>query len=140
MNNERLPNPKDGKTKNLFRFLEWQVYKDAREFRKKVKQEIKVHFPPEEKYRLAGQIERALSSICLNIAEGSNKLSDIELSRYLNNASGSLEEVVSGLDLARNDGYISNDIFNALVKDAENIGRQLIAFGKSARNNGKTKQ
>jgi four helix bundle protein len=120
--------------KGLFRFLDWSVYKDAKKFRQKVKKIIKEEFPKEEKYKLSDQIERALNSVCLNIAEGSNKLSDIELSHYLNNASTSLEEVVSGLDLAKDDGYITEEEFQIFYHEAESIGKQLVAFGKIIRN------
>ncbi len=118
----------------IFRFLNWPVYKEARKFRQEVKGFIRKKFPKEEKFKLIDQIERALNSVCLNIAEGSNKLSDIELSRYLNTSSASLEEVISGLDLARDDGYITDEEFNIFCDKAKNTGKQLIAFGKKVRN------
>ncbi|MFA5386258.1 MAG: four helix bundle protein [Candidatus Paceibacterota bacterium] len=120
--------------KAIFRFLEWQVYKDAKSFRQKVKSLINKKFPKEERYKLIDQIERAANSVCLNIAEGSNKLSDIELSHYLNIASTSIEEVISGLDLAKDDGYITEKEFEDFCQMAEEVSKQLVAFGKFARN------
>ncbi len=55
-----------------FRFREWDIYNDARKFRKKINELLK-KFPKEEKYALTDQTKRALSSIILNIAEGSNE-------------------------------------------------------------------
>jgi four helix bundle protein len=78
----------------------------------------------------------AADSICLNIAEGSNKLSDIELSKYLNMSETSLEEVVGCLDLISDDGRITKEVFEEYLKEAEVVGSQLIAFGKKARSEG----
>jgi four helix bundle protein len=72
----------------------------------------------------------------LNIAEGANKLSDIDFSRYLNNSETSLEQVVCCLDLILEDGHISKEEFEGYLKEAEDLGAQLIAFGKKVRNEG----
>jgi four helix bundle protein len=72
----------------------------------------------------------------LNIAEGSNKLSDIDFSRYLNNSETSLEEVVCCLDLILEDGHITKDEFEGYLKEAEELGAQLVAFGKKVRKDG----
>jgi four helix bundle protein len=119
----------------LFRFRQWPVYKAAKSFREKIRKLAK-RLPENEKYLLRDQISRASDSICLNIAEGSNKLSDIEFSRYLNNSETSLEEVVCCLDLILEDGHISKDEFEGYLKEAEELGAQLIAFGKKVRKDG----
>ncbi|MBT9168804.1 MAG: hypothetical protein DDT19_02152 [Syntrophomonadaceae bacterium] len=54
-----------------FRFREWDIYKDARKFRIEINNLLK-NYPKEEKYTLIDQTKRALNSIILNIAEGSN--------------------------------------------------------------------
>jgi four helix bundle protein len=81
-------------------------------------------------------MSRAADSLCLNIAEGSNKLSDLDFSKYLNTSETSLEEVVCCLDLVLDDGHISKDEFEAYLEDAEQLGAQLIAFGKKVRKEG----
>jgi four helix bundle protein len=121
--------------KALFRFREWPVYKAARAFRKKIR-ELAKKLPGSERYLLRDQISRAADSICLNIAEGSNKLSDVEFSKYLNTSETSLEEAVCCLDLILEDGHISKEEFEAYLKEAEDLGAQLIAFGKKVRNEG----
>ncbi len=85
---------------------------------------------------MRGQISRAADSICLNIAEGSNRLSDVEFSKYLNTSETSLEEVVCCLDLFLEDGHISKDEFEGYLKEAEELGARLIAFGKKVRKDG----
>jgi len=121
--------------KNLFRFREWPVYKDAKSFRKKIRK-LANRLPENERYLLWDQISRSADSICLNIAEGSNKLSDIDFSRYLNNSETSLEEVVCCMDLILEDGHITEDEFAEYLKEAEGLGAQLIAFGKKVRSEG----
>ena len=119
----------------LFRFRKWPVYIAAKLFRKKIRQLAK-DLPVSERYLLRDQMSRAADSICLNIAEGSNKLSDIEFSKYLNTSETSLEEVVCCLDLILDDGHITDLEFEGYLKEAEVLGAQLISFGKKVRNEG----
>ncbi len=119
----------------LFRFRQWPGYQAAKSFKKKVR-ELAKGLPDTERFLLRDQASRAADSICLNIAEGSNKLSDVEFSKYLNNAEASLEEVVSCLDLLLDDGRIQRDDFEAYIREAEALGAQLIAFGKKLRHEG----
>jgi four helix bundle protein len=132
MNNEERTINRKG---SLFRFREWPVYKDAKAFRKKIRK-LANSLPENERYLLRDQISRSVDSICLNIAEGSNKLSDIDFSRYLNNSETSLEEVVCCLDLILEDELITKDQFVEYLKEAEMLGAQLIAFGKKVRSEG----
>jgi len=132
MNNEQRT---VNKRKALFRFREWPVYQAAKSFRKKMR-ELAKKLPESERYLLRDQISRAADSICLNIAEGSNKLSDIEFSKFLNMSETSLEEVVCCLDLILEDGLITKDDFENYLKEAGALGAQLIAFGKKVRKEG----
>jgi four helix bundle protein len=120
---------------SLFRFRRWPVYMAAKSFRKKMRKVAK-DLPESERFLLRDQLSRAADSTCLNIAEGSNKLSDIEFSKYLNNSETSLEEVVCCLDLILDDGHISEVEFKGYFKEAEELGAQLIAFGKKVRKEG----
>ncbi len=121
--------------KALFRFRDWPVYQAAKSFRKKIRA-LARKLPETEKYLLRDQMSRAADSICLNIAEGSNRLSDVEFSKYLNISETSLEEVVCCLDLILEDGHILKDEFEGCLKEAEELGAQLIAFGKKVRKDG----
>ncbi len=120
---------------HLFRFRRWPVYKAAKSFRKKIR-ELAKRLPESERYLFRDQMSRAADSICLNIAEGSNKLSDIEFSKYLNISETSLEEVVCCLDLAFDDGYITQLEFEGYLTEAKELGAQLVAFGKKVRKEG----
>jgi hypothetical protein len=71
MDNEQK---KTNRKESLFRFRKWPVYEAAKSFRKKIRK-LGKKLPDDERYLLGNQISRAADSICLNIAEGSNKLS-----------------------------------------------------------------
>src|SRR5215510_10176413 len=57
--------------------------------------------PQEEKYNLASQLRRAVSSVPLNIAEGCGTASNPEFARFLSYAYRSLKEVVTALELCK---------------------------------------
>ena len=66
-------------------------------------------FPATEQYALCQQIRRAVSSISLNIAEGSGRFSAKEKVRFIEIAFGSLRETYSQLHLAQRLGYLSEE-------------------------------
>ena len=59
---------------------------------------------------LADQIQRALNSILLNIAEGSADNSDTEFARFLSILIRSVYETVAGFDIAAQCGYIEEKL------------------------------
>ncbi len=125
--------------KKIFRFRDFPVYKEAREFRKELKQ-LSKKFPKEEQFVLTTQLWRALDSILLNIAEGSDRYSDTDFGHFLNNSLTSLDEVISCLDLAFDDGYIGQNEVNYFVSWAEKLASQLMAFSAVVRQAGKNKK
>jgi len=110
-----------------FRFREWDIYRDTRKFRIEINEILKT-YPKEEKYSLVDQTKRALNSIVLNIAEGSNKNTDKDTRVYINRAQGSLDEVVACLDCALDDRYITNEQHEIALKQASSIAKRLKAF------------
>ena len=61
---------------------------------------------------LTSQIKRAADSVVLNIAEGSTLQSNAEFKRFLIIANRSALEVISCLYLAKQRGFINENIFN----------------------------
>lgn len=111
-----------------FRFRKFPVYIAALRFRKSLKAFSKIKLPKEEQFCLTSQLWRSLDSVVLNIAEGSDRSTDIGFANFLNISHASLNEVVACLDLAFDDGYIAkNDVHYYLV-EANNIADQLTAF------------
>lgn len=119
----------------IFRFRNFPVYQVARELRKELKQLSKEKFPKEENFILKSQLWRALDSIILNIAEGSDRHSDKDFSHFLNTALGSVNEVVGCLDCALDDKYITESEHRKFLEKSENIVRQLKAFLAKVRKN-----
>jgi len=116
----------------LFRFRDFRVYKDAREFRIYI-YKISEKFPKSERFALVDQVRRAVNSIMLNIAEGSNKNSNLDFGRFLNISLSSLEEVVACLDIALDENFIDAKMHTEILLRADNLGRQLLAFMKTVR-------
>ena len=119
----------------LFRFRKFRVYQEAQTFRKEIYR-ISRSFPKDELYALTSQIRRAAMSICLNIAEGSNRSSDIDFARFLNQSITSLEEVVACFDAALDEGYITKVIYQDVLGKAESLGKQLLSFYKKLKAHG----
>ncbi|WP_445748164.1 four helix bundle protein [Polaribacter sp.] len=90
-----------------FKFEELQVYKKAIEFISDAYNTSK-SFPKSENYVLTSQFLRASNSIALNIAEGSGD-TNLQFSRFLKIALGSVKECVVCLTIAKNQQYITQD-------------------------------
>ncbi len=120
-----------------FRFRKFPVYKDARKFVSDVKKFCRMHFPKNEEYSLLNQICRALNSILLNIAEGSDRSTDKDFASYLNKAHTSLNEVVACLDVAVDEGYIAEYDQVIFLNTAATLANQLTAFREDLLNNPK---
>lgn len=69
------------------------------------------------------QIRRAIVSVPSNIAEGIGRVSNKDQAHFLNIAYGSLMEVYAQLDIAYDLGYISNEMFNQVENDIEEISK-----------------
>jgi four helix bundle protein len=117
------------KSRDEFRFLNWNVYQDAKQIVNSIFQ-ITTKLPNTQKFGLGDQLNRAAISIVLNIAEGSGKNSDVDMNHFFNIAMGSLNEVVAGLDIARDNGLISKGQFDELEVKLIQIGKQLNGFKK----------
>jgi four helix bundle protein len=85
-------------------------------------------FPKQEIYALTNQIQRAAVSIPANIAEGCGKDSDAELKRYFLIAMGSSSELEYLILLARDLGYLADDVYENMQNDVVEIRKMLNAF------------
>lgn len=91
-------------------------------------------FSGEERYGLTGQLRRSAVSVSSNIAEGSSRSSETDFARFIEIAYGSLLESVSELEVARRQGFLSQDSFRRVYESAETVARQLSAFRRTLRN------
>ncbi len=106
-------------------FLDLDVYKLSRQLAKEIFQ-LSLKFPPEEKYSLTDQIRRSSRSVKANIAEGWGKRIYINsFKRHLVDSNGSLEETKSWCISALDCNYISTEVYENLINQAEMIGSKL---------------
>lgn len=77
--------------------------------------EITAEFPINERYGLTSQIRRCATSIPSNIAEGSDRNTDIDFARFLSIALGSSYELETQLILSENFGFINQDRLNPIL-------------------------
>lgn len=87
-------------------------------------------FPKEEIFGLTSQIRRSSISIPSNIAEGSGRESDKDFLRFLNISVGSLFEMQTQLEIAKNITYLNEEEFNNLYEDSREVERMLVSFIK----------
>jgi four helix bundle protein len=88
------------------------------------------NFPPEEIYGLTSQIRRACASIPANIAEGCGKDGDADFARFLQISRGSASELEYHLLLAKDLGFLKQDDYNYLNKEANEVKQMLTNFIK----------
>ena len=88
-------------------------------------------FPHEEKFGLISQIQRAASSIPINIVEGHSRKTSKEFLQFLNIARGSLEELRYLFILCHDIGYINSADKDGLEELACEISRMLDALIKT---------
>jgi four helix bundle protein len=86
------------------------------------------NFPWSEVFGLQSQIRRAAVSIPANIAEGHGRLTDMQFRHFLGNARGSLCELQTELELARDLGFVEGNPLEALMQDASEVARLLNAL------------
>jgi len=120
-----------------FRFRKFPVYKDARLFAVEIKKLAREKFPKYEIFGLIDQICRAVDSIILNIAEGSDRGTDKDFANFLNRSHTSLNEVVACLDVALDNQYINEADHPVYLNKAAELANQLTAFRNDLLNNPK---
>jgi four helix bundle protein len=81
-------------------------------------------------FALKDQIRRASISILSNIAEGFERGGDKEFLQFLAVAKGSSGEVRAQLYIAMDQGYLSQDLFESLSLNANDIGRLISGLMK----------
>jgi four helix bundle protein len=106
-------------------FLDLEVYQLAHKFAMRIFEVTKT-FPYEERFSLTDQVRRSTRSIAVNTAEGWGKREYVgNFKRHLVDGMGSLEESKSWLLFAKDCNYITIDIYNQLLTEAEVLGSRL---------------
>jgi four helix bundle protein len=108
-------------------FEDLEVYKAAREFRKKIYKLVN-GLPAEEKYNLAGQMRRASLSLTNNIGEGHGRYHFQENIQFCRISRGSLMELIDNLNVCIDEEYFPIDYLEGLKEDAYRINKMLNGY------------
>ena len=82
-------------------------------------------FPKEERYGLTSQLRRSSVSLPSNMAEGYGRNATQDYIRFLRIANGSLFELQTQLEIARNLEFFSEETFSELFELSREIERML---------------
>src|SRR5262245_1230031 len=121
-----------------FKLDDFELYRVAREFRKRSYRLLK-QLPPEEKYALAGQMRRAAVSVTNNIAEGHGRWHYQENIQYCRVSRGSVEELIDDFNTCQDEGYGDQAFVAALKLEAYDLIRRIngyIAYLRKAKQGG----
>ena len=116
--------PLASRLENMKRLKDLIVYQKSKDLVMSV-YGIMDSFPDSERFALSNQIRRAVVSIPSNIAEGMGRVSDKDQAHFLNIAYGSVMETYAQLDIAHDLGYITDEIFNKLESDIEEVSKMI---------------
>jgi len=122
-----------------YRFEKLEAWQHAMTFCEMVYEETR-QFPREEIYGLTSQLRRAVTSIPLNIAEGSACKSRKEFEQFLYVALRSQYEVVTILMLAKRLGYLSDTSMSPLEEQVARTGRLVQGMINSLKRNSNVQQ
>ena len=115
------------KTVQFKTFEDLEVYKAAREFRKRIYRLVQ-RLPNEEKYSLADQMRRAAISPTNNIAEGYGRYHYKENIQFCRQSRGSLCELIDDLNLCIDEKYFPEDSLDELKLEASHVHKLLNGY------------
>ena len=121
------------------RFKDLDVWKVSMDLVVKV-YEITRGFPKSEQFGLASQLQRAAVSIPSNIAEGSGRGTRKDFAHFLDQARGSLFEVISQLEISRSLNYGDSDKIKAIQLEYEILGMRINALIKTIKDSKRTEK
>ena len=108
-------------------FHKLQIWQRSHQFALKI-YKISELFPTRESFGLTSQIQRAATSIPINIAEGCGRGSESDFARFLQIAIGSASEVEEELLLAKDLKYISEKDFEDLEQEIKEIRSMITSY------------
>lgn len=111
-------------------FYELPVYKCCREFRKKISDLVRNHFPKTENFLLKSQVLDSSRFVTANIAEGFGRFHYQENIQFCRMSRGSLDETLEHIITAYDDKYITKDILSDINKDYKECLKQLNSYIK----------
>ena len=112
-----------------FDFEDFPVYKDAIKFIQEVDGFLE-SIPQKGNLRIIDQLQRASTSIALNIAEGAGRYHKSDKRNFYVMARGSVYECVACLQIFKAKKLINAEQYEMFYKNLNNLARQLSAMIK----------
>ena len=113
-------------------FEDLEVYKAAREFRKKIYNLAK-ELPEYEKYNPSNQMRRASLSLTNCIAEGDGRFHYQENIQFLRQSRGSLKELIDDINTCIDESYAEMDRLSKLKEEGYIVLKKLNGYIKYLR-------
>jgi four helix bundle protein len=113
-----------------FSFERLEVWNKSRLLTKKI-YTLTQNFPDYEKFGLAGQLRRAIISVCSNIAEGSSRKSKKDQAHFYSIAFSSLMESLNQLIISNDLGYIDSQSLTESRNEIHIISKMLNGLNNS---------
>jgi four helix bundle protein len=110
-----------------FRLDDFELYKVAREFRKRAYRLLK-QLPAEERYALANQMRRAAVSVTNNIAEGHGRWHYQENIQFCRISRGSVDELIDDFNTCQDEGYGDQVLAGELKVEAYDLIRRINSY------------
>ena len=119
-----MPEHRDGAFRT---FEDLDVYKKAREFRKRM-YAVARKLPDSEKYELGRQIHRAAVSLTNNIAEGHGRYHYLDEIKFQLQSRGSLAELLDDLNVCQDEDYLPITEIVELKERAKEVQRLINGY------------
>lgn len=116
-------------------FVKLQVWHKAHALTLRIYEATR-RFPADERFGLTSQMRRSAASVPANIAEGCGRGGEAELARFLQIAQGSGSELGYHLLLARDLGFLKEEIANELISLSREVTRMLQSYRSKLKANG----
>lgn len=113
-----------------FKFEDLEVWQLGMDLTDKI-YELSKKYPELERFNLTTQLISSVTSIPLNIAEGSGKKSKRDFARYVRIAIGSLLETDTNLKIALRRNYLTEQDYESIDENIKELYHKLIGLEKS---------
>jgi len=102
-----------------FGFQKLEIYQLSKALVKDI-YKLSSSFPPDEKYALVQQINKAAVSVASNIAEGTSRNGYQEKIHFIKISNSALKEIVCQTEVAFELGYLKKDVLENITKKVKN--------------------
>ena len=122
---------------SYFSFENLDVWQKAIEFANEVISVVDKLNTDRKHFRLIEQLESAVTSIAMNIAEGKGRFSKKEFMQFLYIARGSLFETITLMEIFNKRDWINNAQYSSLRNGGDEIGKMLSSLINSIKRTSK---